>query len=250
MKPCDTVRSLLSALVDGELAPLESIAIRRHLSQCEACHAELRATERLKVALHVAGTSEPLPDETAGRLEAAMQARFAAARAEARASRRWLPLAAAAVLTAGVWAAWPGEHARGSAPLAIAPAPLTLDDAVLARLVAVHQGGPSKAGPARAALRDALVAFERLPGSFITPEGERPRVVQVSYADCDGPGNGSSLAVFSADRVRLSSSVDAALDTKGVFLEVVDGVEVRVSLSGDKVFVLLSDIDPIDPSSI
>jgi anti-sigma factor RsiW len=38
----------LSALLDGELSPVEEAEVRAHLADCDACRAELAATERMR----------------------------------------------------------------------------------------------------------------------------------------------------------------------------------------------------------
>ena len=40
--PCQWVRSVLVAYLDGELRPSTAEAVRRHLARCEACRAQLR----------------------------------------------------------------------------------------------------------------------------------------------------------------------------------------------------------------
>ena len=61
MKPCESLDPHLSALVDGELRPLEAIAIRKHLHACPHCAREVRALESLKVRLHMVGREHHLP---------------------------------------------------------------------------------------------------------------------------------------------------------------------------------------------
>ncbi|MFO8014966.1 MAG: zf-HC2 domain-containing protein [Phycisphaerae bacterium] len=40
--PCQWVRSVLVAYLDGELRPSTAEAVRRHLARCESCRAQLR----------------------------------------------------------------------------------------------------------------------------------------------------------------------------------------------------------------
>jgi len=40
--PCQWVRSVLVAYLDGELKPSTAEAVRRHLARCEACRAQMR----------------------------------------------------------------------------------------------------------------------------------------------------------------------------------------------------------------
>ncbi len=246
MSPCDRIESHLSALADGELRPLEAIALRRHLAACPSCQRELESLESLKLTLHLAASDDQPTPGMMRRWEGAVRdhATTGAAAPAARSSRVWLPvMAAAAALVAGLALASPlGALIEGGAQ---SVAEAELDQSALSRMASVHQG------LARTDVLDdlvqggALITFEGLPGAFISPEGERSRVVQASFVDCDESVLGSSLAVFRQDRVRLPPEIDAALATSGVYVDVVDGVDVRVSASGEKVFVLLSEVYPM-----
>ncbi|MGM0574797.1 MAG: anti-sigma factor family protein [Myxococcota bacterium] len=245
MSPCDRIEHHLSALADGELRPLEAIAVRRHVEDCPRCHRAFHALEALKVQLHVAG-GECVPTEAQKeRWLRAIEERAATARARRQRLRRWIPVAAAAALACIVALAWSFVDAGPAQPTsAHAAAGGRLDGEAMERMVRVHRGeiGPSSLDDLVQA--GALVTFESLPGSFITPEGERNRVVQASFADCDESMLGASLAVLRASEVDLPPEVDASLLAGGVYVEVLDGAEVRISRSGDKVFVLLSEIYP------
>ena len=110
----------------------------------------------------------------------------------------------------------------------------------LARLVDFHRDHSSPLVLADLTASGALVTVERVPDSFIPAEGQRPSLVQASYMGCNEREGGSTLAVLQADRVDLPQRIDNALDATGVYVDEVDGVQVRMSLSGDKLFVLLS----------
>ena len=138
-----------------------------------------------------------------------------------------------------------GNRQPGTGPPLTAPDPAAaaydLGETALARLVDVHRGRLSPL-----ALRDlrqagVLVTLESLPDGFIAASPGRPQVIQASYADCNPRPTGATLAVLEADRVELPSGVDAALEGSGVYTDVIEGVEVRLSKSGDKLFLLLSD---------
>jgi len=43
--PCQWVRSVLVAYLDGELKPSTAEAVRRHLARCESCRAQMRLLE-------------------------------------------------------------------------------------------------------------------------------------------------------------------------------------------------------------
>ncbi len=123
-------------------------------------------------------------------------------------------------------------------------------DLVLARLVSFHKEGSSPMALADLSARGALVTVEQLPDSFIVPEGKRAQVVQASYMGCNEREGGSTLAVLRVDRVDLPQRIDNALDATGVYVDTIDGVEVRMSVSGDKLFVLLSGEVDKAPSPI
>jgi hypothetical protein len=110
----------------------------------------------------------------------------------------------------------------------------------LPRLAGFHRESESPLALADLKNRGALLAIERLPDTFITPEGKKPQLVQASWMGCNEREVGATLAVLRADRVALPPIIEAALETTGIFVDIIDGVHVRLSVSGDKLFVLLS----------
>jgi hypothetical protein len=243
----ENLRPHLTALVDGELEPLEAIALQQRLRQSPALAEEYRELERLKVAVHLAGTRDKAPAALEGQLERMCQQHFAR-EARVRAQLRWVswgaPLGLAASLLIGVVLVSDGPHGTPSNGAGETAAKMVRDvdptDRVLARLVEFHR---DHASPMR--LRDlsdsgALLAVERVPDSFIVPEGQKPRLVQASYMGCHEREGGSTLAVLDARQVDLPQRIVNALETTGVFVDSIGGVSVRLSVSGDKVFVLLS----------
>ncbi len=237
---CDRIRTHLSALADGELEPFEAIAVRRHLGDCPACSQELSQLEGLKVRVHVAG-GEAAPDPQQDLQWRAAIADRAAERARAGSGPRAYALLAAACLGAALTFAWPVCHEWAEATWArLIGDQVALDHDALRRMVTVHRGESTPQDLDDFVQAGALLTFENLPGSFITSEGERRVVRTATYVECESE-KGSSLAVLKRDEVQLASEVRAALETGGVFVDVVQGAEVRVSVSGDKVFVLLSD---------
>lgn len=241
---CDAaLRPHLSALVDGELEPLEAIALQQHVRQSPTLATEYRELERMKLAVHLAGTRLPPPAELGALLERRCRAHFSA-KAERPSAWRWLvPLgltlstAAAALVVVSVGAG--SDPVETTTLVAVKPAPDS-SDLVLARLVDFHREGGSPMSLADLSARGALITVERLPDSFIVPEGQRPQLVQASYMGCSEREGGATLAVLRADRVDLPQRIDNALETTGVYVDTLGGVQVRVSVSGDKLFVLLS----------
>lgn len=92
---CKDVTSRLDDYLEGRLEPSDTDAMRSHLGHCLACRKELKALESLlRSAENLPRSIEPDRDlwpDIARRLEADGAARRPA-------SRRWLPLAAAAAL--------------------------------------------------------------------------------------------------------------------------------------------------------
>ena len=243
---CDAaLRPHLSALVDGELEPLEAIALQQHVRQSPALEAEYRELERLKLAVHLAGTRAPTPEA----LGAALEARCRVA-LKARVTRdakppmwAWLvPLGAVGAAAAAFLVVTTGTP---TAPVvkAVTVAVADPSDLVLARLTAFHREGSSPMELADLSARGALITIERLPDSFIAPEGRRPQVIQASFNGCNEREGGSTLAVLRVDQVDLPNRIDNALDATGVYVDTVNGVSVRMSVSGDKLYVLMSDDD-------
>jgi len=246
---CDAaLRPHLSALVDGELEPLEAIALQQHVRQSPALETECRELERLKMAVHLAGTRAPSPVALGELLEARCRASLRTKAARDARAPLWVWLAPLGMLSAAAItlvvvntgavdesSLTPGKVAEVAVKPAIDPS-----DLVLARLVAFHRKGSSPMALADLSARGVLVTVERLPDSFIVPEGKRAQVVQASYMGCNEREGGSTLAVLRVDQVDLPQRIDNALDATGVYVDTIDGVEVRVSVSGDKLFVLLS----------
>ena len=254
---CERIQSHLSALADGELQPIEAIAVRRHLSACPGCQRTFEGLESLKLAVHLAG-SEPqqLTDAQHDRLLRAVREHAESQRVDAaRRTNRWMvPLAAAAavvltVATMSVLQGPLGPADRAAATQAPAQPAAVLDESALSRMARVHRGLERPEVLDDLVQVGALLTFEGLPGTFITPEGERSRVVHASFLDCDGSVLGSSLAVLRLDHVTLPAEIRAALAATGVYVDVVDGIDVRVSTSGERVFVLLSEVDPFTGGS-
>ena len=118
---CDDAQELITALIDGELAADEQLAIEAHLKICETCRGAFTAERRLKQQIKLAGGDVVAP----ALLRQAIQARVAGQRARAGAASgrgvwRWLggfgwrPVFAAAILIltlAGlIYTRWPEEN--------------------------------------------------------------------------------------------------------------------------------------------
>lgn len=249
MSPCDRIHAHLSALADGELQPLEAIAMQRHLASCGSCAGKYAGITELKVKVHVAA-GDAVPSE---RQQARWRSAVVDAQGRGPAWTSWvLPagLAAAAVLALAL--AWPQRAtepaarpvvARVAEPVAAAPAPpVALGTEVLERMARVHRAAASPNLLDDLVQAGALMTFERLPADFMNSGLGRLRVVRARHVDCDASLMGSSLAVLRAASVDLPDEMDRALVDQGVFVRSLAGLEVRVSRSGDQIFVLLSDV--------
>ncbi|MEZ4267145.1 MAG: zf-HC2 domain-containing protein [Myxococcota bacterium] len=253
MSPCDRIHAHLSALADGELQPLEAIAMQRHLASCGSCAAEYAGITELKVKVHVAA-GDPVPSEL-------LRSRWQRAVTDAQATQArgpawaaWLVpagLAAAAAVLALVLTQPRAERASAeepvvavaAAPVEVSAAPLVmLDTEALERMARVHRAAAAPSLLDDLVQAGALMTFERLPADFMNSGLERVRVVRARHVDCDASLMGSSLAVLRAASVDLPDEVDRALVEQGVFVRSLAGLEVRVSHSGDQIFVLLSDV--------
>jgi hypothetical protein len=195
------------------------------------------------MAVHLAGTRDQAPAALGELLEARCRAEFKTREEASRKPRLilWLaPLAATAAAMALIAVAGGGtDPGTNVESVAVKPAS-DPSELVLARLVDFHRKQASPMVLADLSARGALIAVERLPDSFIVPEGQRPTLVQASYMGCNEREGGSTLAVLRVDSVDLPTLIDNALDATGVYVERIDGVEVRMSVSGDKLFVLLT----------
>lgn len=244
---CDAaLRPHLSALVDGELEPLEAIALQQHVRQSPNLEAEYRELERLKLAVHLAGTRAPTPEALGAALEARCRVTLKARAARDAKPPMWawlVPLGAVGAAAAAFVVVTSGAPTTTKVE-AVTIASADPSDLVLARLVAFHRKGGSPMELADLSARGALITVERLPDSFIVPEGRRPQVIQASFNGCNEREGGSTLAVLRVDQIDLPQRIDNALDATGVYVDTINGVGVRMSVSGDKLYVLLSDDDP------
>lgn len=246
----ESLRPHLTALIDGELEPLEAIALQQRMRQNHKLEAECRELERLKVAVHLAGTQAEAPRSLERSLEAMCREHF-----EAKARRRsWTAalLVPAGLAVAALALAVTTMGGEGPVPaLAIAPAPsVAVEGArvevdLLDRLADFHREAASPLALSDLKRRGALIAIERLPDTFITAENRKPQLIQASWMGCNVREGGSTLAVLSAAKIAFPTYIETALETTGVFVDIVEGVHVRVSVSGDKLFVLMSTDGPM-----
>lgn len=115
---CQRVRSLMDALLDGELDLSTQLGVEQHLAGCPACHAIHQQQQALRTALRAeAGYHRARPALTAG-IRSALDKLDAASGTKRRSAPRWLGLAAsvavAAMLGSGItfWLAGPAPDDR------------------------------------------------------------------------------------------------------------------------------------------
>lgn len=241
----DGLRPHLTALIDGELQPLEAIALQQRLRQSPRLEAECRELERIKVAVHLAGTRDEAPHSLERSLEAMCREHFET-KSRGRSWVAWLVPAGVAFGALAI-ALVAGDQPTPE-PIRVAAAPEEarhMEEDLLNRLADFHREAESPLALSDLKRRGALIAIERLPDTFITPEGQKPQLIQASWMGCNEREVGSTLAVLRADQVELPRYIQTALETTGVFVDIVDSVHVRVSVSGDKLFVLMSTDPPM-----
>jgi predicted anti-sigma-YlaC factor YlaD len=104
MNPCERFEESLSALIDGELEPVELRPTADHLADCDACrtfYQRARALEEALLERASPGAAPAAPEHVWRRIRAERAASPVAGRRPAR----WAPLVAAGLLLAvGLWA--------------------------------------------------------------------------------------------------------------------------------------------------
>lgn len=250
----DSLRPHLSALVDGELEPLEAIALTRHVRQSPALEADRQSLERLKFAVHLAGRQDPAPLGLETRLRAQV-AGLAGAREVARARVGWRLPTLALMGTAALVALVAVVSLDGRAPLQGVPqdreaAALTsrvdLGESELEALVRVYRREESPM--ALRALREAgaLDGEPDILPTGLLPAAPESTVVPVAYTRCNERETGSLIAKIRLDRVNLAPDIANALEGDGVYATRIDGVDVRISSSEDRLVVLIAPPLPFD----
>jgi anti-sigma factor RsiW len=263
------LRPYLSLMVDGEMEPVEAIAMQRHVRQHPELAREVADIEQLKLSLHLAGRRDEAPPGLETRLRAQLGAAMTERR-EARQQRRnaglWA-LAGALGLAALVVVLWPRQAAVPVDPSMVQAMTIeeelerrlgadptttrTLDGkALIATLIDSHRGDLPEHVVNMLRHQHVIERWERVPAGFVEPAGRRTQLVLASTMSCTERA-GATLVILPAARVALPSHVENALETAGVFSERMEGVEVRYSRSGDKLFLVLngdertSELDPI-----
>ncbi len=101
--PCEDMRLLVHASLDGELDAAHAAEVERHLAGCRSCGDELARLQRLRSAMRGHATRHVLPAAARGALLASLPAEAPARPASPRTANRRLMLGAmAAALVAGI----------------------------------------------------------------------------------------------------------------------------------------------------
>ena len=105
---CDITRTALHGYLDGELDATRAAEFERHLEGCRECANTLGTEEALRCSLQRSGLYEQAPVSLRKRIRADLDAATAPAVAPRIPVWRWLAVAAALLLVAGVsWYSWP-----------------------------------------------------------------------------------------------------------------------------------------------
>ena len=257
MKPCNSLATHYSAYIDGELTPLEAVAIRKHLSRCATCRRDVQQLENMKLAVHMHKDANRPPTALKHRLEATfkeverqesrrIQAGVAAALAAAaiiviialpdNAVSRAKTLASTAPTSSQVQQT--SSQNRATTPFSpVKQPPRLVDESLFGALVDRHHGIDMRSFREQ----PGLLSFEALPVRLMDTGPHVRQVVNASYQRCIQTRSGASLAVLDATQLKLPPQAEASLDRIGFYVEHRGSVEVRVSQSGERLFVLLTD---------
>ena len=191
---CRTAAPYLVDLARGVIADADRRAdVDRHVRECPRCAARLEGERAMSAALRrlALDAEEPPPDPERERtILAAFDAAWARPRAHTP-SRRWRPLAAAAILALAATLAWAiaGRRAPASngAPAPIAPAPRAAEASPPQPAVATTSPATSKAPVRRQRDARPIVSlasrgrseFVRWPGASALPAFESGQLVRM-----------------------------------------------------------------------
>jgi mycothiol system anti-sigma-R factor len=105
---CDFNRTVLHGYLDGELDATRSAEFERHLEGCRECAMALGSEEFLRSSLQRSGLYESAPISLRKKIRAGLDAATTPSTGMRIPAWRWLAVAAAIVIVAGVsWLSWP-----------------------------------------------------------------------------------------------------------------------------------------------
>jgi mycothiol system anti-sigma-R factor len=133
---CEITRTVLHGYLDGELDATRAAEFERHLESCRECANTLGTEEALRCSLQRSGLYEKAPVSLRKRIRADLDAATAPVVAPHTPVWRWLAVAAALLLVAGVsWYSWP-RPAKDSA----STAPFTAAEIIDAHIRSLQPG--------------------------------------------------------------------------------------------------------------
>ncbi|HET8924574.1 MAG TPA: anti-sigma factor [Candidatus Acidoferrum sp.] len=133
---CESTHTLLHGYLDGELDAVRAAEFERHLESCRECAHALGAEESLRSALQRSALYEQAPISLRNKIRADLAAATATPAAPRIPAWRWLAVAAAILLVAGVsWFSWP-RPAKDSA----STAPFTAAELIDAHVRSLQPG--------------------------------------------------------------------------------------------------------------
>jgi mycothiol system anti-sigma-R factor len=116
---CDYNRTVLHGYLDGELDATRSAEFERHLEGCRECATALGSEEHLRSSLQRSGLYESAPVSVRKKIRAGLDAATTPSIGIRIPAWRWLAVAAAIVIVAGVsWFSWPrtGKNSASNVP--------------------------------------------------------------------------------------------------------------------------------------
>jgi mycothiol system anti-sigma-R factor len=133
---CDLTRSVLHGYLDGELDATRAAEFERHLETCRECANTLGAEESLRSSLQRSALYEHAPVSLRKKVRADLDAATASPAASRIPVWRWLAVAAALLLVAGVsWYSWPRPDKDNAAT-----APFTVAEIIDAHVRSLQPG--------------------------------------------------------------------------------------------------------------
>jgi anti-sigma factor RsiW len=229
MSECQSFDTLITPLIDGELAGPERDRLERHLRFCAPCHSRVEAERAVRALLH--GRQHALKGECAPvalRVKCAAQCHVAAIGAGGGTwKRRLLPIAAAAVLIAGVGAVL---IYRGAAPSA---------RLLAMELAADHQQCFQRPGPQETAAAVDSAMAATFGWRVAVGASQTAGLELIGARQCSFDGNPVAHLMFRHGDEPMSLFMVPQASYDPAMVEAM-GEQCAIWSSGDRTFVLVS----------